>query len=138
MDQIWFDPNLSKTLKEDPTYNDYKDESFIIKKNKNIDIKIIKEGNSIFKMSSEDITIKEYQLKYDPEKISLNIKNKKVHSLFLIEGELELNNQKLEKGTFFKVSNSDKLEMILLSDVILFEIISPINPSYKTYVDSMV
>ena len=128
--QIWFDPNLSKTLKEDPTYNDYKDESFIIKKNK--------EGNSIFKMSSEDITIKEYQLKYDPEKISLNIKNKKVHSLFLIEGELELNNQKLEKGTFFKVSNSDKLEMILLSDVILFEIISPINPSYKTYVDSMV
>lgn len=136
--QIWFDPNLSKTLKEDPTYNDYKDESFIIKKNKNVDIKIIKEGNSIFKMSSEDITIKEYQLKYDPEKISLNIKNKKVHSLFLIEGELELNNQKLEKGTFFKVSNSDKLEMILLSDVILFEIISPINPSYKTYVDSMV
>ena len=88
-------------------------------------------------MSSEDITIKEYHLKYNPEKVSFDIKNKKIHSIFIIDGVLELNNQKLEKGTFFKVSKSNKFEINALSDVVLFEIISPINPSYNTYANSM-
>ena len=135
--QIWFDPNLTQTLKNVASYNDYKAESFQIKNSTNKSVKIIKDGDSIFKMESEEITIKEHYFNYDIEKTSVNIIKEKVHSFFIIDGDLEVNNQKLDKGTFFKVSHSNKLEIKVLSDVILFEIISPINPSYRTYSSSM-
>ena len=89
-------------------------------------------------MESEEITIKEHHFKYNLKKTSLGIIKEKVHSLFIITGKLEINSQKLDKGTFFKVHNTDELEIKILSDVILFEIISPINPSYRTYSNSMV
>tara|TARA_B100001564_G_scaffold134519_1_gene112815 strand:+ start:443 stop:1201 length:759 start_codon:yes stop_codon:yes gene_type:complete len=136
--QIWFDPDLSKALKNIASYNDYKAESFQIKNSNNKSVKIIKDGDSTFKMESEEITIKEHHFKYNLKKTSLGIIKEKVHSLFIITGKLEINSQKLDKGTFFKVHNTDELEIKILSDVILFEIISPINPSYKTYSNSMV
>ncbi len=135
--QIWFDPDLSKTLNEMATYDDYKAEDFEIKKNKNGTTKIIKDDDTVFKMSSEGISIRTYHFKNQLNKASIEIRKDKVHSLFIIDGKIELNNQQLEKGTFFKVSESNRLEIKLFSDTVIFEIVSPINPNYKTYANSM-
>ena len=135
--QIWFDPDLSKTLSEMATYDDYKAEDFEIKKNENGTTKIIKDDDTVFKMSSEGISIRTYHFKNQLNKASIEIRKDKVHSLFIIDGKIELNNQQLEKGTFFKVSESNRLEIKLFSDTVIFEIVSPINPNYKTYANSM-
>ena len=60
--QIWFDPDLSKTLNNEATYDDYKNDEFELIESENRIIKIIKNSNS--KMQIEIINlIKEYDFK---------------------------------------------------------------------------
>ena len=50
----------------------------------------------------------------------------------LLEGNLINQKNNLEKGTFFSVDNEDEL-IFSSQNAKIFEIISPIKPSYRTY-----
>jgi hypothetical protein len=56
-----------------------------------------------------------------------------IHSYFIIDGEIILDNKKLEKGTFFTVSSEHEVVFESSETTKIFEIISPLNPSYRTY-----
>ena len=58
--QIWFDPDLSKSIKKPASYNDYKHDRFKFSKFENYSIKHIQNKNSKMWMDSEDIVINEY------------------------------------------------------------------------------
>ena len=79
----------------------------------------------------ENIFINEYNFK-DGNHI-LKINDGFIHSFFVIEGNLINQKNKLEKGTFFSVDNEDELIFTSSGNAKIFEIISPINPSYQTY-----
>jgi len=135
--QIWFDPDLSKTLNSEATYDDYKNDEFELIESENIIIKIIKNSNSKMQIESSEIIIKEYDFKKEHRDNVFDILNNKIHSFFILNGNIEINNQELGKGTFFKVSDVKELKISLLSDIKLFEIISPKKPKYQTYASSM-
>ena len=131
--QIWFDPDVSKSIHKHPSYNDYKKNDFDIIDLKSKKIKLIKTENSILKMDSEGIIIKEYYFKDKEKHQKIEILENKIHSFFLLNGEIELDKKLIVKGDFFKVSDLKELDIKILSNSKVFEIVSPKILSYKTY-----
>lgn len=131
--QIWFDPDVSKSIHKYPSYNDYKKNDFDIIDLKSKKIKLIKTENSILRMDSEGIIIKEYYFKEKEKYQKIEILENKIHSFFLLNGEIELDKKLIVKGDFFKVSDLKELDIKILSNSKVFEIVSPKILSYKTY-----
>ena len=131
--QIWFDPDVSKSIHKYPSYNDYKKNDFDIIDLKSKKIKLIKTKNSILKMDSEGIIIKEHYFKDKEKHQKIEILENKIHSFFLLNGEIELDKKLIVKGDFFKVSDLKELDIKILSNSKVFEIVSPKILSYKTY-----
>ena len=131
MFQIWFDPNISKTITQSATYSDYKHASFPILKKEKISITTIKGNDSPFQMDSEGIEI--YEIKYDDGLHEINLDSKKIYSFFIKQGNLLHENKNLNEGTFIKIDKESKFNFKASSDLELFEIRSPLKLSYSTY-----
>ena len=56
-----------------------------------------------------------------------------MYSYFVLDGDASINEEKVEKGDFFIVSDSKDLVIIASSITKIFEIKSPKRPSYNTY-----
>ena len=129
--QIWFDPNLENSLKKSASYDDYNFSQFKIKKNKTSSTTIIKGYGSPMAMETEGITINLHHLKKGLHLV--NSSKEKVHSIFVLHGEIDIENKKNLKGTFLTISQTDSFEIFCNRDSIIFEVISPLCPSYRTY-----
>mgnify|MGYP001455122525 FL=1 len=129
--QIWFDPDLKKSLQKEASYDDYKSEVFKEKSSENKTIKFIAGNNSPMRMDTEGILINEYKL--NKGKHTLKICSESIHSLFLYEGSLKYKESLLKKGAFLKVENTNKISFEGIENSRIFEIISPQMPSYNTY-----
>ena len=129
--QIWFDPDLSKSLKKEATYDDYNSKDFKLINKENRSFKVIVGEGSPMYMDSENVCINEHYLSEGNH--SFDIEKDLIHSYFIIDGEIILDNKKLEKGTFFTVSSVNEIVFESTKKTKVFEIISPLNPSYRTY-----
>jgi len=129
--QIWFDPDLSKSLKKEATYDDYSYKDFKLIDKGNRSFKVIVGEGSPMHMDSENVCINEHYLNEGNH--SFEIGKDLIHSYFIIDGEIILDNKKLEKGTFFTVSSENEVVFESSETAKIFEIISPLNPSYRTY-----
>ena len=130
--QIWFDPNLRVSLNKLASYDDYKSQSFQILDSKWKKTKIIKNENSKLKMDSEGIEIFQYSY-LDNKNDEISLKLDKIHSFFIIDGEISINGKIISKGFFFTVRDQNLLKLKILSNSEIFRISSPKNVSYKTY-----
>jgi redox-sensitive bicupin YhaK (pirin superfamily) len=129
--QIWFNPDLSKSLKSEASYNDYKNENFPVESKYNFLKKTIKGKNSPINMETENIEIYEYEIQTGKIEISTN-KNF-THSFFLLKGKVKINDFWMTKSDFAIINDSEKIKINSLSNSKIFEIKSPTNPSYATY-----
>ena len=130
--QIWFDPNLRVSLNKSASYDDYKSQEFQILDSKWKKTKIIKNENSRLKMDSEGIEIFQYSY-LDNKNDEISLKLDKIHSFFIIDGEISINGKIISKGFFFTVIDQNLLKLKILSNSEIFRISSPKNVSYKTY-----
>ena len=130
--QIWFDPNLRVSLNKLASYDDYKSQDFQILDSKWKKTKIIKNENSKLKMDSEGIEIFQYSY-LDNKTDEISLKLDKIHSFFIIDGEISINGKIISKGFFFTVRDQNLLKLKILSNSEIFRISSPKNVSYKTY-----
>ena len=130
--QIWFDPNLRVSLNKLASYDDYKSQDFQILDSKWKKTKIIKNENSKLKMDSEGIEIFQYSY-FDNKNDEISLKLDKIHSFFVIDGEISINGKIISKGFFFTVRDQNLLKLKILSNSEIFRISSPKNVSYKTY-----
>ncbi len=130
--QIWFDPNLRVSLNKLASYDDYKSQDFQILDSKWKKTKIIKNENSKLKMDSEGIEIFQYSY-FDNKNDEISLKLDKIHSFFIIDGEISINGKIISKGFFFTVRDQNLLKLKILSNSEIFRISSPKNVSYKTY-----
>ena len=129
--QIWFDPDLRKSLKKNASYDDYKLEVFKKMRSENKTIKFIMGNNSPMRMDTEGISINEHKLKKG--KHTIKISSESIHSLFLLEGSVKYKENILKEGTFLKIQNIDQISFKGMENSKIFEIISPEIPSYKTF-----
>ena len=129
--QIWFDPDLSKSLKKEATYDDYSSKDFKLIDKGNRSFKVIVGEGSPMHMDSENVCINEHYLNEGNHCFNIGIDL--IHSYFIIDGEIILDDKKLEKGTFFTISSENEVVFESSETTKIFEIISPLNPSYRTY-----
>ncbi len=131
MFQIWFDPDISKTISKPATYNDYKSTSFPIIKNKKNTVVTIKGENSPFIMDTEGIEI--YETSFKDGSHELDLFTSKVYSFFIKKGIMIHDGDEFKQGTFIKIEKESKFDFKSKSGLELFEIRSPERPSYLTY-----
>ena len=134
--QIWFDPDISKTINKPASYSDYKSSEFPLIKSNNIETTIICGGKSPFKMDSEMIEINNHKLNNGDFEFTLN--PQLIHSFFIREGELIYNDKKISKGTFIILEKERSVNFIVEDYLEIFEIKSPLKSSYSTYFERFV
>ena len=83
-------------------------------------------------MDSEGIEILQYSY-LDNKNDEISLKLDKIHSFFIIDGEISINGKIISKGFFFTVRDQNLLKLKILSNSEIFRITSPKNVSYKTY-----
>ena len=134
MFQIWFDPDLNKTLSKPASYDDYASDMFPVSSENGITTKIYKGENAPIKMDTEGIVIKE--MSFPAKEHTLNLYQETVYSVFLLDGTIEIDVPgKMEEGDFVIIREQDEFKFNSTTDSKLFIIESPLRPSYQTYAE---
>lgn len=126
--QIWFDPNLEKSVIQKPKYKDYPAKKFKI----NGLEKVIHGINSDLQINAEKIKI--FELNIDENHV---IKNEldQILSIYVLSGELLIFGKTIKQNDFIKIKNEKKVQLKIITKSKLFCISSPKKPSYKTYIN---
>jgi hypothetical protein len=136
MFQIWFDPNLDKTIQQAASYNDYPHQAFPVNKTNGIKTKVFKGKGSPLQMESFEVEIKQHELLQEEGK--LNLDENRIHSIYVVSGELILGDETLNKDDFFKVSGENHLSFKAHANTILFEVSQVEKLPYTTYAERMI
>ncbi len=135
MFQIWFDPDISKTVHQPATYNDYRNEEFSISMERGCRVKTYVGPGGIMNLDTSGILIREYSFALG--KHSLSLDTRKFYSAFLINGEGEIFTDQekcnLEKGDFFVIKELDHIDLVFHKLATLFVVGSDIKVPYMTY-----
>ena len=131
MFQIWFDPNLQKTLQQPASYDDYKATQFPVNEDNALISTIIVGDNSPFRMNTPGIRVR--QEKMSSGSLNLSLDPNAMYSFYLLSGALQLNGKDLKVSDFFIVQDENNLTFQTDSEAEWFVIESPLNPGYKTY-----
>ena len=129
--QIWFDPDISKTLNKPASYDDYKQKDFPVILADKMKTTIIKGDKSLFEMDSEGVEIKEYD--FDKGVFNLELDDKSIYSFFLINGSIGIENDKALKGAFVKIQDRKQVSFDVFEKSQVFEVKTPKLVTYSTY-----
>ena len=80
-------------------------------------------------MKTEKIEINQYEI--NSSKIEIKTSSNFIHSFFVIDGKISLENQKMKKSDFAIINDSNNITIESNSDSSIFEIKSPLIPSYN-------
>ena len=129
--QIWFDPNLNNTLTKPASYNDYKAETFPVFEDTETKAKVMVGGTTLTMDSKVDY-IQEITF-YTSEK-TFPLKNDSVYSFFVLEGNLMLNNTKMNASDYAIVKHETEMKFTSIEkNTRIFIIKTPLEPGFETY-----
>lgn len=131
--QIWFDPDLTKSLKKEASYSDIKGSDFPIVKTSNGSIKTIIGEGSPMKIDTEGVTMREisdlsgiWQMELDRDSI---------YAVYVLSGEGQTSDGPVSADDFLVVKDESHLNIDFSTKAKLFVIQSPAKVSYKTYAE---
>ncbi|MEO6037160.1 MAG: pirin family protein [Saprospiraceae bacterium] len=129
--QIWFDPNLDKTLRQPASYDDYRSADFPEKSIDGGRIKTIAGPGSPFRMETPGVEI--WQIELDGGTYRLPAEAGKIYSAYVLDGELRFNGELAKLSDFVQLTDQTAIEMESSSTARVFIIASPVEPGYHTY-----
>ncbi len=133
MFQVWFDPNIQKTMSQEATYNDYRSSDMKYYEEDGITYKnYIGNGGPVI-MDSEGVEINELNIPKGNHEIKLNVE--KIHSFYLLQGKVSVEGKELLEHDFLIVENEAVLNIVVNKDARLFTIAVPQQLTYKTYLE---
>jgi redox-sensitive bicupin YhaK (pirin superfamily) len=131
MFQIWFDPNLQKTLEQAASYDDYNADRFPIHQQGNARITQIVGGTSPFEMDSPKVNVQRIRLSAGTATFTLD--PSLIYSYYVLEGNLRFNDDATQSSDFILVKAENQLNIHTEGDAELFLISSPAELGYRTY-----
>lgn len=130
--QIWFDPNLDITLREQPKYMDFKESKFTMEDNEEIKTILYTGEDSPLKLDSEGIEI--YKIDYQTGTYKLKNEFNKFMCLYLMEGSSNINGSNIEQNDFI-LSDEKILNLEFETPSSVFIIETPKQLTYRTYIE---
>lgn len=131
MFQIWFDPNVLNTMKQEASYDDYRSVDMKYLEQDGIKIKNYVGNGGPVKMESEGVIINE--LDVAKENRLLKLDKTKIHAFYILKGNLEIENENLEENDFVVIEDEEIVELKNKDKITLFEVAVPKILSHKTY-----
>ncbi len=129
--QIWFDPDLEKSLAHPASYDDYPAASCPVRQDGGRSTKVIMGEGGPMRMETPDVTIEDqsfaagsYTMPCDP---------KRVYITCVIEGALELKGQPVPTGASARIVGEGPLPLVAAAPARWFVIGAPAIPGYRTY-----
>lgn len=132
--QIWLDPDLSRTLAQTASYNDYRSAELPVREQDGISYKTYLGKGSPVQLDTPGVSIE--QLSFSEGSYELLLDKEYIHSFYLIEGEVQLNDMTLMTDDFAVVKDIDTLTLQGAAPR-LFYVRSPLRVGYMTYVEHM-
>jgi len=131
MFQIWFDPDIQKTMQHEATYDDYKSADMHYYQENGIEVKNYIGNGGPIKMEAEGVEINE--LKITKGEHQFKIDKDKIHSYYVLGGDLKVGGDQLTEHDFMIVEDEEELSLVAISAARLFVISAPQKLNYPTY-----
>ncbi|MEO6759981.1 MAG: pirin family protein [Saprospiraceae bacterium] len=133
--QIWFDPNLDKTLNQPASYDDYRAADFPEKTEGSTRIKTLVGAGSPLRMDTPGVEI--WQVDLSNSTYRLPAEAEKIYSAYVLDGELSVNGEAAKLADFVQLTEQTVLEMKSDTGAQVFIIASPVALDYATYAQRM-
>jgi len=131
--QIWFDPDFSKTMSEDATYKDYESSSFNSVSDGNKETLTYVGMYGSIKSITEGLEIQ--KTIYKSGKFEETLDPVFTYSYYLLEGELELDGDKLVKDDYYVLKDASSLRIEAKDETELFVIKTPTEVKYRRFIE---
>ncbi len=133
--QIWFDPNLEKTMGQPASYDDYRSSDFPSTNKDGVIIENLAGAGSPFQMETPGITIQKIGL--DNATHTFEAASGAIYSAYMLEGEALFNGEVAKQFDFVQITEEQSIEIQSLTGASIFIIASPQQPGYRTYGELM-
>ena len=133
--QIWFDPDLRKTLQQEASYDDYAHADLPMTTLANGSLKTYIGEGSPFQLDTPDVEI--YQLQLNSGEYNQVVGESKILSVYVLSGTATINGENSEKDDFLVIRDTTTLEVAKAEAAELFVIASPALLNYRTYAKSI-
>ena len=133
--QIWFDPNITVTLDQPATYDDYRSDDFPVSDIGSSKVTTLAGDGSPFRMETPGIHIEKIELVNSSR--TINGEPGKVYSIYVLDGEVLLNGEIAKTYDFAILTEEQSIEIQSLTEASVFIISSPKQPGYRTYAELM-
>ncbi len=131
--QIWFDPDFSKTLKQDASYKDYPAELFKREKEDGVE-KIVYLGEKApVHFETEGLEIE--KLTFDVGAYTLALDKKFTYSYYLLEGEMRVNDALMIKDSFLVINEIENVDFVVDTRARLFVVKTPSKIVYQRFIE---
>ncbi|MEP3388278.1 MAG: pirin family protein [Reichenbachiella sp.] len=131
--QIWFDPDLTKSLKKEASYSDITASDFPVTETDNGSIKTIIGEGSPMKIDTEGVEIKEVSDISGSWKMDLD--SDSIYTVYVLEGEGQTGYGSVVPNDFLVLRDESQLTIDFSTSARLFVIQSPAKVSYRTYAE---
>lgn len=133
MFQIWFDPDLTKTLDKPASYDDYHSADFPVHNEEGVTIKTLVGEGSPFHMDTPGVEVMRLDIGSGPHTFEAD--PDKIYSAYVLKGELNINGQPARQFDFVLLNQESAIELRTMTGAQVFLISSPANPGYRTYME---
>lgn len=129
--QIWFDPDLRKTLAQPASYDDYRSDAFPTRQEGTATITTLAGPGSPLRMDTPGIRIE--RISMEPGALRMSVAPEETVSLYVLKGHVTVNGAPADTRSFAVLRGVD--EVVLTADAPgeVFVIASPTVPGYRTY-----
>lgn len=129
--QIWFDPNIKKTVNQPASYNDYKAADMYYYEANNISYKNYIGNGGPVKMESEGVEINELNIPAGNYQFQLD--ETKIYSYYILKGNALINKHTTIEHDFIRATDINEINIVTQDQLKIFLITVPKQISYKTY-----
>lgn len=132
MFQIWFDPNLAKTLGQPAGYDDYRAADFPESEQAGARVTTLIGPGSPFQMDTPGVTTVRLALNAGAV-YTLPLETGRIYSAYVISGAATLGTTSVETSDFILLEGSEPLDIRSEAGADIFVIAGPKTPGYRTY-----
>lgn len=131
MFQIWFDPNLAKTLEQAASYDDYRAADFPETIQDGVQVKTLVGPGSPFRMDTPGVEVMQITLK--DAAYTLATAADKIYAAYIIEGTATFDATTAQTSDFLLLNDLNTVNIKSEDGAAIFLIASPVAPGYRTY-----